>query len=70
MSVVAGYNPLGSTNTVYVSSVKGAPEILKPMYESIPENYDEVYLELSRRGARVLALGNQFFCFGLIIKIY
>lgn len=26
-------------------------------YSSVPDNYDDVYLSLSRRGARVLALG-------------
>lgn len=58
MSVVAGYNPVGSSETIYFSTVKGAPEILKSMFSNeIPTKYDEVYLELSRRGARVLALG-------------
>ncbi|XP_060516984.1 endoplasmic reticulum transmembrane helix translocase [Cylas formicarius] len=57
MSVIAGYNPHGSTDTVYISAVKGAPEVLKTMYAKVPPKYDEVYLELSRRGARVLALG-------------
>lgn len=57
MSVIAGFNQLGSTDTVYVCTVKGAPEVLKPMFIDAPKKYDEVYLELSRRGARVLALG-------------
>nr|MBE5724991.1 putative cation-transporting ATPase 13A1 [Cucujiformia] len=57
MSVIAGYNATGSTETIYISTVKGAPETLKPMFKSIPDKYEEVYLELSRRGARVLALG-------------
>ncbi|XP_048520612.1 endoplasmic reticulum transmembrane helix translocase [Dendroctonus ponderosae] len=57
MSVIAGYNPQGSTDTVYISAVKGAPETLRSMFAQRPEKYDEVYLELSRRGARVLALG-------------
>ncbi|KAL3282728.1 hypothetical protein HHI36_005899 [Cryptolaemus montrouzieri] len=57
MSVIAGYTPSGSTETVYISTVKGAPETLRPNFKNIPEKYDEVYLELSRRGARVLALG-------------
>nr|NVI71674.1 putative cation-transporting ATPase 13A1 [Cucujiformia] len=57
MSVIAGYTPNGSTETVYVSTVKGAPETLRPKFKNIPDKYDEVYLELSRRGARVLALG-------------
>nr|NVI71720.1 putative cation-transporting ATPase 13A1 [Cucujiformia] len=57
MSVIAGYNAPGSTETVYIATVKGAPETLKRMFAEIPAKYDEVYLELSRRGARVLALG-------------
>ncbi|CAH1991864.1 unnamed protein product [Acanthoscelides obtectus] len=57
MSVIAGYNQVGSSETIYIGCVKGAPETLKQMYAEIPEKYDDVYLELSRRGARVLALG-------------
>lgn len=57
MSVIAGYNAQGSTETVYIATVKGAPEVLKSMYAKVPPNYDAIYLELSRRGARVLALG-------------
>nr|NVI71699.1 putative cation-transporting ATPase 13A1 [Cucujiformia] len=57
MSVIAGYNPSGSTDTFYISTVKGAPETLRLAFKKIPEKYDEVYLDLSRRGARVLALG-------------
>nr|NVI71682.1 putative cation-transporting ATPase 13A1 [Cucujiformia] len=57
MSVVSGYNSSGSTETIYVSTVKGAPEVLRPKFKKLPPKYDEVYLELSRRGARVLALG-------------
>lgn len=42
---------------MYLATVKGAPETLKTMYADVPKNYDEIYLDLSRRGARVLALG-------------
>nr|NVI71667.1 putative cation-transporting ATPase 13A1 [Cucujiformia] len=59
MSVITGYSPSGSTDTIYISSVKGAPETLRGNFKKIPEKYDEVYLELSRRGARVLALGRK-----------
>ncbi|XP_017785319.1 PREDICTED: manganese-transporting ATPase 13A1 [Nicrophorus vespilloides] len=59
MSVIASYNVQGSMDTMYMVTVKGAPETLKSMYSELPENYDEVYLELSRRGARVLALGQR-----------
>lgn len=57
MSVITGYIPSGTTETVYNVVVKGAPETLKHMFSNPPEIYDEVYLKLSRRGARVLALG-------------
>ncbi|XP_039280958.1 manganese-transporting ATPase 13A1 [Nilaparvata lugens] len=57
MSVVAGYTLPGSTDTSYVVTVKGAPETLKHMFASVPSTYDSVYLSMSRRGARVLALG-------------
>ncbi|CAD6215942.1 GSCOCG00004244001-RA-CDS [Cotesia congregata] len=57
MSVVVGYNMPNTTETNYIVTVKGAPETLKNMYSSIPDNYESTYLSLSRRGARVLALG-------------
>ncbi|KAG6444003.1 hypothetical protein O3G_MSEX003141 [Manduca sexta] len=59
MSVIAGYqvNERGFMETYYISSVKGAPETIKPMLKEVPSHYDHVYLTLSRRGARVLALG-------------
>ena len=57
MSVVASYTMPGSSEINYMTTVKGAPEIIKDMLSSVPENYDSTYLSLSRRGARVLALG-------------
>ncbi|EFN88845.1 manganese-transporting ATPase 13A1 [Harpegnathos saltator] len=57
MSVVVGYNVSGASETHYMTTVKGAPETLKHMLSSIPKNYESTYLSLSRRGARVLALG-------------
>ncbi|XP_043596060.1 endoplasmic reticulum transmembrane helix translocase [Bombus pyrosoma] len=57
MSVVAGYTMPGSSEINYMTTVKGAPEIIKDMLLSIPDNYESTYLSLSRRGARVLALG-------------
>ena len=59
MSVIAGYTSPGSnsTDTIYIATVKGAPETLKPMFTDAGGDYDDTYLSLSRRGARVLALG-------------
>ena len=57
MAVIAGYSSGGSTDNHYIASVKGAPEALKSMFSTIPANYDEVYLALSRKGSRVLAVG-------------
>lgn len=59
MSVITGYTQSGSADVVYLATVKGAPETLRPMFSSLPPNYDNVYLKLSRRGARVLALGRK-----------
>ncbi|XP_015591738.1 manganese-transporting ATPase 13A1 [Cephus cinctus] len=59
MSVIAGYTLPGSSDVQYVVTVKGAPETLKSMFASVPDNYDSTYLSLSRRGARVLALGHR-----------
>lgn len=57
MSVVIGWSTPGSSDTVYAASVKGAPETLKSMFAEIPPDYEDIYLDMSRRGARVLALG-------------
>ncbi|MCL4132492.1 UNVERIFIED_CONTAM: hypothetical protein GTU68_030594, partial [Idotea baltica] len=59
MSVIAGYTQSGYADVCYIATVKGAPETLRPMFSSVPKNYDEVYQELTRRGARVLAMGRK-----------
>ncbi|KAJ2930562.1 hypothetical protein H1R20_g6550, partial [Candolleomyces eurysporus] len=38
-------------------SVKGAPETIKGMLESVPSHYDDTYKWFTRNGSRVLALG-------------
>nr|CAG4641439.1 EOG090X00J5 [Eurycercus lamellatus] len=57
MAVIAGHSLPGSLDTSYIAAVKGAPETLKSMFSSVPSCYDDVYLAMSRKGARVLALG-------------
>ncbi|OUC41452.1 hypothetical protein D917_03348 [Trichinella nativa] len=57
MSVIASYIPVGSSDAQYFFAVKGSPEILKPMFREPPENYDEIYKQMTLEGARVLALG-------------
>ena len=59
MSVVAGYTNPGTSDTYHIAAVKGAPEVLKDMFDQVPDNYDETYLSMSRKGARVLALGTK-----------
>ena len=59
MCVVCGYTVPGTSETRYLATVKGAPETLRAMFSSVPEDYDATYLALSRRGARVLALGHR-----------
>ncbi|KAF7723798.1 hypothetical protein EC973_001582 [Apophysomyces ossiformis] len=41
-------------------AVKGAPETLRTMYITVPEEYDDVYRHFTRKGSRVLALGYKF----------
>jgi cation-transporting ATPase 13A1 len=57
MSVIAGHTKPGATDTSYIATCKGAPEVLKPMIKDVPANYDEIYLHFAREGARVLCLG-------------
>lgn len=57
MSVLAGYLQSYTGETNYIASVKGAPETIMKMLKVIPPGYEETFLEYSRRGARVLALG-------------
>ncbi|VDM50444.1 unnamed protein product [Toxocara canis] len=56
MTVIAGYMVPGTSDTKHIVAVKGAPETLKIMYASVPDDYDETYQQLTRQGARVLAL--------------
>ncbi|XP_059616452.1 endoplasmic reticulum transmembrane helix translocase isoform X1 [Phlebotomus argentipes] len=57
MSVLAGYTIPWSSDVCYIGTVKGAPETIVTMLKDVPSHYEETYLEYSRRGARVLALG-------------
>ncbi|PVU97907.1 hypothetical protein BB559_001861 [Furculomyces boomerangus] len=44
----------------YLIGTKGAPEALRDKFVEIPEWYDSVYKNFSRRGGRVLALGSKW----------
>lgn len=57
MSVLAGYIQSYTGEAHYIATVKGAPETIMKMLTTVPPGYEEIYLEYSRRGARVLALG-------------
>ncbi|XP_052869799.1 endoplasmic reticulum transmembrane helix translocase isoform X1 [Anopheles cruzii] len=61
MSVLAGYLVPYSNETCYIGAVKGAPEVVVKMLRTVPDHYERTYLEYSRRGARVLALGYKAF---------
>ena len=56
MSAVCSIHASPATHGI-LATVKGAPEVLREMYTSVPENYDAMYSKLMRQGARVLALG-------------
>lgn len=55
MSTVA--NVVDDSGRKYLASVKGAPETLKGMFKTVPDNYDDTFKYFTRRGSRVLALG-------------
>ncbi|KAH8335892.1 hypothetical protein KR074_001896 [Drosophila pseudoananassae] len=57
MSVLAGYLVPYSNEVKHIGAVKGAPEVIQKMLTEVPADYEKVYLEYARRGARVLALG-------------
>lgn len=57
MTVVASYSVPGISDLKYLALVKGAPEVLHDMYETIPTDYDKMYQKLALCGARILALG-------------
>ncbi|KJH50031.1 hypothetical protein DICVIV_03832 [Dictyocaulus viviparus] len=57
MTVIAGYQLPGFQEPKLIVAVKGAPETLRSMYEVLPKDYDEVFTNLTRQGARVLAIG-------------
>ena len=57
MTVIASYQTAMSNDYNFIVTVKGAAEVLKPMFVNLPDNYDKIFMHLSRRGARVLALG-------------
>ncbi|XP_049286966.1 endoplasmic reticulum transmembrane helix translocase [Anopheles funestus] len=61
MSVLAGYVIPFTNENCYIGTVKGAPEVIVKMLKTVPEHYERTYLEYSRRGARVLALGYKNF---------
>lgn len=57
MSTVVGYQGTTDVDLTYMACVKGSPEVLKDMFVDPPMDYDDAYLQMARRGARVLALG-------------
>lgn len=57
MSVVSSYKLDMSNENIYICTSKGAPEFMRPLMKNLPHNYDDLYLQMSRLGARVLALG-------------
>ena len=56
MSTISQVQLDGGKNKVLIS-VKGAPETLKKMYKTIPDDYEKTYKWFAQRGSRVLALG-------------
>jgi manganese-transporting P-type ATPase len=48
-----------SSEKEFLGLTKGAPEVLKSMFKSVPKDYDETYKTFMMNGARVIALGSK-----------
>jgi cation-transporting ATPase 13A1 len=48
----------------FLVSVKGAPEILKPLFKNAPENFDSTFKYFVTNGYRVLAIGFKWMDYG------
>ncbi|KAF5406279.1 Cation-transporting ATPase [Paragonimus heterotremus] len=59
MSVIVSHQLPSGVEQTYLVCVKGSPEALLPMLIDAPPDYNESYLTMARRGARVLALGQK-----------
>ncbi|KAH8861205.1 Manganese-transporting ATPase 13A1 [Schistosoma japonicum] len=59
MSVIVSHYLPSSVDRNYLVCVKGSPETILPMLVDAPPDYEEAYLTMARRGARVLALGQK-----------
>jgi cation-transporting ATPase 13A1 len=58
MSVLVRFYSGNYTNVQYNRVLsKGAPEVMKSLFKSLPDNYDEVYNSYAKKGYRILALG-------------
>jgi len=56
MSTISTIQDSNGSSKVFVAT-KGAPEVLKPMFTSVPDYYDNLYKYWARNGSRVIALG-------------
>ncbi|VDP89500.1 unnamed protein product [Echinostoma caproni] len=59
MSVVVSHHLPSGVEQTYLVCTKGSPEAILPMLLDPPPDYDEAYLTMARRGARVLALAQK-----------
>ena len=57
MSAVCSVGSPAASSPAHLATVKGAPEVLREMLTTVPDDYDATYSKLMRQGARVLALG-------------
>ncbi|CAH8529045.1 unnamed protein product [Dicrocoelium dendriticum] len=59
MSVIVSHQLPSGAEQTYLACVKGSPEAILPMLVDAPLDYNEAYLTMARRGARVLALAQK-----------
>lgn len=59
MSTISTIQDSNGNSKVFIAT-KGAPEVLKSMFTSVPDYYDDLYKYWARNGSRVIALGYKY----------
>lgn len=56
MSTIVQVEETKGSTAEFKVLTKGAPEVIRKLLKTVPENYDKAYIKYVKEGARVLAL--------------